>query len=48
MLQRARSVSVAILGLGVFVVLQIINRLSQARIQKKLRDLRAQQAEVPT
>jgi len=48
MLQRARSVSVAILGLGVFAALQIINRLSQARIQKKLRDLRAQQAEVPT
>lgn len=44
MLQRARSVSIAILGLGVFASLQIVNRFSQARIQKKLRELRAQQA----
>lgn len=44
MLQRARSVSVAMLGLGVFALLQIINRLSQAKIQKKLRELREHQA----
>ena len=44
MLQRARSVSIAILGLGVFATLQILNRLEQARIQRKLREMRAQQA----
>ena len=44
MLQRARSVSIAILGLVVFAGLQIENRVEQARIQRKLRDLRAQQA----
>ena len=45
MLQRARSVTVAILGLGVFAIMQIINRLSQAKIQKKIRELREQQAD---
>ena len=40
MLQRARSVSVAMLGLGVFVVMQILGKLEQARIQKKIRELR--------
>lgn len=44
MLQRARSISIAILGLGAMAAIQIYNRLEQARIQKKLRDLRAQQA----
>lgn len=44
MLQRARSVSIAILGLGVFAIMQIINRLSTAKIQRKLRELREQQA----
>lgn len=45
MLQRARSVSVAMLGLGVFAIMQIINRLSQAKIQKKIRELREQQSD---
>lgn len=44
MLQRARSLAIAILGLFAFAALQIITRLEQARIQKKLRALRAQQA----
>jgi hypothetical protein len=44
MLQRARAVSVAILGLGAFATLQIINKLAQARIHKKLEDMREQQA----
>jgi uncharacterized membrane protein YbhN (UPF0104 family) len=44
MLQRARAVSVAILGLGAFATLQIINKLAQTRIHKKLEDMREQQA----
>jgi uncharacterized membrane protein YbhN (UPF0104 family) len=44
MLQRARSVSVAILGLGAMATLQIVNRFAQARIQRKLRELREQHA----
>ncbi|HLL25930.1 MAG TPA: lysylphosphatidylglycerol synthase transmembrane domain-containing protein [Kofleriaceae bacterium] len=44
MLQRARSISVAILGLGVFAIMQILSRLSQAKIQRKIRELREQQA----
>jgi uncharacterized membrane protein YbhN (UPF0104 family) len=40
MLQRARSVSVAILGLGVFAALQVINRLDRAKIQRKITELR--------
>jgi uncharacterized membrane protein YbhN (UPF0104 family) len=44
MLQRARSISIAILGLGAMAAIQIYNRFEQARIQKKLRDMRAQQA----
>ena len=43
MLQRARSVSIAILGLCAFAAMQIINKLSQARIHKKLQDMREQQ-----
>ncbi|MDQ3334635.1 MAG: flippase-like domain-containing protein [Myxococcota bacterium] len=43
MLQRARSVLVAMLGLGVFAIMQIINRLSQQKIQKKILQLREQQ-----
>jgi hypothetical protein len=44
MLQRARSLSVAILGLGAYAAIQIVNKLEQARIKKKLEHLRAQQA----
>lgn len=44
MLQRARSLSVAILGLVVFAAIQVINRIGQARIQRKLRELREQHA----
>lgn len=44
MLQRARSVSIAILGLGAYAAIEIINRLAYARIRKKLEDMRAQQA----
>ena len=43
MLQRARSVSVAILGLGVFAIMQIINRFAQTKIQRKILELREQQ-----
>ena len=42
MLQRARSLSIAILGLLAMAVLQIDQRITQARIQKKLRELRTQ------
>jgi uncharacterized membrane protein YbhN (UPF0104 family) len=44
MLQRARSVTIAILGLGAYAAIQIVNKLEQARIKKKLEHLRAQQA----
>jgi hypothetical protein len=44
MLQRARSVCVAVLGLGAYATVQIINRLAQSKIRKKIEDLRAQQA----
>lgn len=44
MLQRARSIAIAVLGLGVFAAIQILDRVQQARIQRKIRELRAQQA----
>lgn len=40
-LNRARSVTVAILGLGALVVLHTINRLALARMQRRLAELRA-------
>jgi uncharacterized membrane protein YbhN (UPF0104 family) len=43
MLQRARSVSIAILGLAVFGIMQLLNRFAQARIQRKIKELREQQ-----
>ncbi len=43
-LQRARSISIAILGLGAMAALEVESRITQARIQRKLRELRAQQA----
>jgi uncharacterized membrane protein YbhN (UPF0104 family) len=48
MLQRARSISVAILGLGAYATLQIINRFSQTKIQKKIVELREQHGEPAT
>jgi len=47
MLQRARSLSIAILGLAVFAVLQILTRVSQGKIQKKIVELREQQGVAP-
>ena len=44
MLQRARSVCVAILGLCAYVAMQLANKLGQTKIKKKIEDLRAQQA----
>jgi len=43
MLQRARSISIAILGLGVFGAMQIISKVSRAKIQRKIKELRVQQ-----
>ena len=40
MLQRARSVSIAILGLCAFAAMQILARLEQARIHRKIRAMR--------
>lgn len=47
MLQRARSISIAILGLGVFAVMQILSRLGRAKIQRKIEELREQQGVPP-
>ena len=41
MINRARAVSVAILGLGVMAAMSIADRLAAARMQRKLRALRA-------
>jgi uncharacterized membrane protein YbhN (UPF0104 family) len=47
MMSRVRSVTVAILGLGAMVALQIANRLTTARMQRKLRELRERAAAQP-
>jgi DNA-binding transcriptional regulator LsrR (DeoR family) len=40
MLNRARSISVAILGLGAMLAMHTVNRLSLARMHRKLETLR--------
>ncbi|MDQ3367169.1 MAG: flippase-like domain-containing protein [Myxococcota bacterium] len=45
MLNRARSVSVAILGLCAMAVLQVVNRLEVAKIHRKLQALKAAHAD---
>jgi uncharacterized protein (TIRG00374 family) len=47
MLNRARSVTVAILGLGAMAVMWVANRIVQARIQKKLSALRERAGREP-
>jgi hypothetical protein len=47
MINRARSVSVAILGLGVMAAMSIADRLAAARLRRKLRALRARAAAAP-
>lgn len=42
MLNRARSVAVAVLGLGAMVVLTVMSRVQQSRIQRKIRELKAE------
>lgn len=42
MLNRARSVAVAILGLGAMVVMTGLSRLQQSRIQRKIRNMKAE------
>jgi hypothetical protein len=44
MVNRARSLSVAILGLGVMAAMAIVDRLATARLQRKLLALRARAA----
>jgi uncharacterized protein (TIRG00374 family) len=47
MLNRARSVTVAIIGLGAMAGMSVANRLVQARMQRKLTALRARAARQP-
>ncbi|MFN0248033.1 MAG: lysylphosphatidylglycerol synthase transmembrane domain-containing protein [Kofleriaceae bacterium] len=42
MLNRARSVCIAILGLGAMVVMTALSRLQQARIQRRIKELKAE------
>jgi len=45
-LNRARSITVAILGLGAMAVLHTVNRLALARMRRKLDALRQRAADV--
>jgi uncharacterized membrane protein YbhN (UPF0104 family) len=47
MLQRARSITIAILGLCVFGVMQIMARVGKGKIQRKIEELREQQGIAP-
>jgi hypothetical protein len=45
MMNRMRSVAVAILGLGAMVVMTALSRWQQTRIQRKIRDMKAARSE---
>jgi hypothetical protein len=47
MIARARMVSVAILGLGAMAAMSLADKLAAARLQRRLRELRARTADVP-